>query len=94
MFQQDQKSVHQQLNGKTGNYEKPDAKDNKEFWINLWDKEVKHNEKTEYLKELKQEGVYHEKQTDLMIITETVLKQTKKILTGNVQGLTEFRDNG
>ena len=79
LFQQDQKKVYQQLNGKTGNYEKPDAKDSKEFWSNLWDKEVKHNEKAEWLKELKQEGVYHEKQTDLMITTEMVLKQTKKI---------------
>ena len=47
LFQQDQKKVYQQLNGKTGNYEKPDAKDSKEFWSNLWDKEVKHNEKAD-----------------------------------------------
>ena len=79
LFQQDQKKVYQQLNGKTGNYEKPDARDSKEFWSNLWDKEVKHNEKAEWLKELKPEGIYHEKQADLMITTEMVLKQAKKL---------------
>ena len=79
LFQQDQKKVYQQLNGKTDNYGKPDAKDSKEFWSNIWDKEAKHNEAAEWLKELKQEGAYFEKQNDLVITVEMVLKQTKKI---------------
>lgn len=35
LFQQDQQKIYQQLNGKTGKYEKPDAKDRKEFWSNI-----------------------------------------------------------
>ena len=79
MFQENQKKVYQQLNGKTGNYEKPDAKDSKEFWSNIWDKEAKHNENAEWLEEVKQEGAYYEKQNDLIITAEMVLKKTKKI---------------
>ena len=43
MFQVDQKKVYQQLNGETKSSEKPDANESKEFWSNIWDKEVKHN---------------------------------------------------
>ena len=64
---------------KTGNYEKSSSKDSEEFRSNLWDRDVKHNEKAEWFKELNQEGVYHEKQTDLMISAEMVLKQTDRI---------------
>jgi len=79
LFQQDQKKVYQQLNSKTASHEKPDAKESEEFWSNIWGKEVKHNANAEWFKELKQEGACHEKQTDLMISTEMVSKQTKKI---------------
>ena len=79
MFQVDQKKVYQQLNGETKSSEKPDANESKEFWSNIWDREVKHNTQAEWLQELKEESVGGEKQDDLVMTTDMVTKQSKKM---------------
>lgn len=38
LFQQDQQKIYQQLNGTTGNYEKPHPENSKEFWSSIRDK--------------------------------------------------------
>ena len=60
----------------------------------MWGKEVKHNANAELLNELKHEEACHEKQTDLMITTEMVSKQTKKIPNWKWWGPMGCRDIG
>ena len=95
MFQVDQKNVYQQINVETKSSEKPDAKESKEFWSNIWDKEVKHNTQAEWIQELKEESVGGEKQGDLVITTDMVTKQKiKRCLIGRALDRMESKDIG
>ena len=52
MFLQNQKIVYQQMNGvRNINNEKPNAKESKQFWCNVWDNEKEHERNTEWLRE-------------------------------------------
>ena len=55
LFQQDQKRVYQQLNGKIKSSEKPDTEESRRFWSNIWGAGKSHNKNTEWLKELQSE---------------------------------------
>ena len=57
-------------------------------------KEAMHNEKRDWLEELRMKGAYHEKRKDVMIATETILKQTKLVLNWKFPGLIESRGIG
>ena len=78
MFQQDQKRVYQQLNGKTESSEKPDTEERRRFWRKIWGTKKSHNENAEWLKELRSER-NKVKQGDIQITTEMVTRQTRKV---------------
>ena len=79
MFEQDQRKVYQEMNGKVGNRDvKPDAEKSKEFWSAIWGKEKQHKKDAEWLEELKKErgGL---KQENISITEALVKQQCKKM---------------
>ena len=75
MFQQDQKRVYQQLNGKT---ESSDTEESRRFSSNIWLTEKSHNKNVEWLKELRSER-NEIKQGNIQITTGMVTQQTRKV---------------
>ena len=57
---------------------RPDAKESPQFWTEIWDKEVLHNEKEEWLKELKQ-GTVEARQEGIAIKAAMVTGRSEKI---------------
>ena len=86
MFQQDQKGVYQQLNGKTESSEKPHTGVSRRFWSNICGTEKSHNKNVEWLKELRAER-NEIKQGKIQITTEMITQQTKKIPNWTCPGL-------
>ena len=78
LFQQDQKRVYQQLNGKIESSKKPDTEESRRFWSNIWGVEKSHNKNAEWLKELRAER-NEIKQGHIQITTEMITQQTRKI---------------
>ena len=74
MFQQDQKRVYQQLNGKIESSEKPDT-----------GTEKKHNKNAKWLKELRAER-NEIKQGNIQITTEMVTQQKRKVTNWKCPG--------
>ena len=93
LFQQDQKRVYQQLNGKANNDEKPDADESIRFWSNIWDNKVRHKKDAEWLRELRSSKNVT-KQNDIRITTEMVTQQTRKIPNWKCLDLMEYKDIG
>ena len=60
------------------NNEKPNAKESKQFWSNIWNNDEEHERNPEWLKKLRAEKD-NMKQYDINIITETIKEQVKKI---------------
>ena len=56
MYQQDQKRVYQEMNGKPG-IEKvmPDAEKSMRFWSGIWGNDIHHNRKAEWLDDVRKE---------------------------------------
>ena len=86
LFQQDQKRVYQQLNGKIESSEKPDTEESRRFWSNIWGTEKSHNKNAEWLKELRPER-NEIKQGNIQITTEIITQQTRKIPNWKCPGL-------
>ena len=86
LFQQDQKRVYQQLNGKIESSEKPDTEESRRFWSNIWGTEKSHNKNAEWLKELRAER-NEIKQGNIQITTEMITQQTRKIPNWKCPGL-------
>ena len=78
LFQQDQKRVYQQLNGKIESREKADTEESKRFWSNIWGTEKSHNKNAEWLKELIAER-NEIKQGNIQITPELITQQTRKV---------------
>ena len=51
LFQQDQKSVYQQLNEKVETSEEPDTEESRRFWSNIWDTGKSHSKNVEWLEQ-------------------------------------------
>ena len=78
MFQQDQKSVYQQLNGKLESSEKPDTEESRRFLMNIWRTRKSHNENADWLIELRSER-NEIKQGNMQITIEMITQQTRKV---------------
>ena len=78
LFQQDQKQVYQQLNGKVNSGEKPDADESRRFWSSIWGRKVHHKREAAWLRDLRA-NKNDEKQNDIKITIDMVTKQLKKI---------------
>ena len=77
LFQQDQKRVYQQLNGKTESSEK-NVEESRRFWRVICRTGKSHNKHAERLKELRSER-NEIKQDNIQITTEMVTQQTGKV---------------
>ena len=79
MFNLDQKKLFAELNGdNTRNNEIPDAIESQAFWSQIWSEEKHHNKDADWLRKL-QEEVEYRKQEELIITTDLVSKQARKI---------------
>ena len=86
MFQQDQKSVYQQLNGKLESSEKPDTEESRRFLMNIWRTRKSRNENADWLKELRSER-NEIKQGSMQITIEMITQQTRKVPDWKCSGL-------
>ena len=56
MYQQDQKRVYQEMSGKpSGEKVMPDAEKSVRFWSGIWDNDIQHNRRAEWLDEVRKE---------------------------------------
>ena len=56
MYQQDQKRVYQEMSGKPGGEKViPDAEKSVRFWSGIWDNDIHHNSKAEWLDDVRKE---------------------------------------
>ena len=79
LFQQDQKKVYQELNGKEQARDAvPDSEESKQFWANIWSKQEAHKDDAEWLEELRQEK--RNVRQENFVITEAMVKQQCKKL--------------
>ena len=68
LFQTNQKRLFEKLEGiERRNDVRPDAEDSITFWSNIWSKSVQHNEKAEWLEEVKNQLTGVEKQENIKI---------------------------
>ena len=94
MFVQNQKIVYQQMDDiRNINNEKPNAKESKQFWSNIWDNEKEHERNAEWLRELRTEKD-NMKRNDINITTEMIKEQVKRSRIGKAQDQMEFRVTG
>ena len=79
VFSVDQKMVYQELSG-ASRQEKivPDIEESRKFWGSMWDNKKKHNDRAEWLQELK-EHIDHTRQEDLHINQTKVEMQCRKM---------------
>ena len=90
-FVQNQKIVYQQMDDiRNINNEKPNAKESKQFWSNIWDNEKEHERNAEWLRELRTEKD-NMKRNDINITTEMIKEQVKRSRIGKAQDQMEFR---
>ena len=79
MFNYDQRKLFAALNGENNNSnEIPDAIESQAFWKNIWSEEKYHNKNAEWLRIL-QEDANYPKQDNLVITTDLVSQQAKRI---------------
>ena len=80
LFQSNQKRLFELLEG---NERDDDVRPNEDeflrFWSEIWDNPVRHNERAEWLNEVKKELHRVKKQEDIVLITDKVKKQLKKV---------------
>ena len=78
LFQQDQKGVYRQLNGKIKRNQKRDTEESKRFWNNIWGTGKSRNKNAEWLEELRSER-NKIRQGNIQITTKMVTQQTRKL---------------
>ena len=56
IYQQDQKRVYQEMNGKPGRENvMPDTEKSVRFWFGIWDNDIQHNRRAEWLDDIRKE---------------------------------------
>ena len=80
MFNQDQKKFYKQINGSPRNDDIiPNAEASKTCWSEIWSKGQKHNNKAEWLRNLRA-NLRNQQQENMIITKEMVTKQCKRML--------------
>ena len=88
LFRNNQKVLYEELGGKRkGGQEAPDAEASTEFWSNLWDNPVQHNESAEWLKQVEQEMKRVKKDSNISITKEDVSSKIRKMPNWKSPGL-------
>ena len=88
LFENNQKLLFEQIEGiERGNEVIPDANESRTFWKSIWENDVRHNEKAEWIRNVKQE-ISHDliPQTDLTITVETLRVQVRKLANWKAPG--------
>ena len=79
MYQQDQKRVYQEMNGKPGGDKvMPDAEKSVRFWSGIWDNDIQHNRGAEWLDDIRKE-VKGMPQKNVMITAEMMRNKVRKL---------------
>ena len=88
LFENNQKLLFEQIEGiERGNEVIPDANESRTFWKSIWENDVRHNEKAEWIRNVKQEISYDLiPQTDLTITVETLRVQVRKLANWKAPG--------
>ena len=87
LFQTNQKRLFERLEGiERRNGVRPDAEESITFWSSIWSKSVQHNEKAEWLEEVKNKVTGVEKQENVKITKEMVENQLRKTLKWKASG--------
>ena len=80
LFRNNQRMLYEELDGKTRNQQAiPDAEESKHFWSDLWDKNVKHNNKAKWLEEQEKETASVVRQEDIQISVGSVRQQLRRM---------------
>ena len=80
LFQSNQKRLYEKIDGVVRyNEGLPEAEECREFWRGIWEKEVDHNRDVKWLDDLKKELNGVERQSELTINTEILVRQLRKI---------------
>ena len=79
MYQQDQKRVYQEMSGKQGG-EKiiPDAEKSVRYWSGIWDNDIHHNSKAEWLDDVRKE-VKNISQENVVVTVEMMKNKVKML---------------
>ena len=87
LFVIDQKKVYQELDGQTwDNTIIPDAQESCKFWSDIWDQPVVHNEKAEWIKEVKIKYSTIQKQEQMYIDVSKIKQQLRKTANWKAPG--------
>ena len=82
LFEIDQKKVYNELNGQNNIKSDglvPDANESQQFWSDIWSVEKEHNREAEWLSEMKEKEIPHERQENILIDETKVKKQSKRL---------------
>ena len=78
MYQQDQKRVYQEMSGKPGEKVMPDAEKSVRFWSGIWDNDIHHNSKAEWLDDVRKE-VKSMSQKNVVVTEEMMKNKVRKL---------------
>ena len=79
MYQQDQKGVYHEMSGKTGGDKIiPDAETGVRCWSEIWDNEIHHNSKAEWLDDVRKE-VKNMSQENIVVTVEMMKNKVSKL---------------
>ena len=80
MYQQDQKTVYPEMSGKPeGEKVIPDAEKSVRFWSGIWDNDIHHNSKAEWLDDVRKE-IKNMSQENIVVTVEMMKKKVRKLL--------------
>ena len=78
LFQSNQKKLFEEIDGiERDNDINPDANESQQFWSNIWDNPVHHNEEAEWLKDVEKEMENIEQQNNIQITVSSITKKLK-----------------
>ena len=87
LFASKQKRLYLKLNGENmSETVAPDAEQSKEFWSGIWDDSLTHNASAEWLKDVQNEMSGIGKQQDIVLSTEKLKLQLRKVPNWNGPG--------
>ena len=88
LFQSNQKRLYEKIDGVVRYNEfLPEAEECRQFWRGIWEKEVDHNRDVKWLDDLKKELNGVDRQSELTINTEMLVRQLRKIPNWKAPGL-------
>ena len=94
MFESNQRSRFEDLEGEEGDNIIRDADENRNVWDSIWGKSTEHNNEAEWLKESENDLISVENQENIDLTVNVIEKQLRKCLIGNHQAQMACNDIG